>query len=337
MISSGQPTISRKEILEQVSEADILGYYLGITNIPTLINSPLRIDKKASFCLYSPNGSDVNYIDFSTKDTGGCMSLLMQIWNCSRSEVYKRIQKDLLNMTKINCSKGNYTQRGVVIHGKAEIQSVAREWRDYDEKYWASFGIPIKVLEWAGVHPISHKIIIKDGKTSRFAADKYAYTFVEMKEGRVTQKLYQPFNKNGYKWQNSHDKSVLGLWSKMPEKGKAVCICSSVKDALCLMVNLKIPCICLQGEGYPISDTAIRVLRERFTDIYLCLDNDKAGVEDAYKLTTQHNLINVTIPQFNEGKDISDFFKAKGKEEFQRVFKKIFTDAYYDYYNELPF
>lgn len=337
MISNGQPTISRNEILEQINEADILGFYLGIECIPTLINSPLRVDKKASFSLYSPNGIEVNYIDFSTGDKGSCMGLLMKMWNCDRCTLYKRIQKDLLNMKKINCTKGNYTPRGVTIRSKSEIQSVKRPWKDYDKEYWESYGITIPILEWANVYPISHKIIISNGKSNQFVADKYAYTFVEFKEGRVTQKLYQPFNKDGYKWQNSHDKSVLGLWTKMPDKGKAICICSSVKDALCLINNLKIPCICLQGEGYPISDTAVKVLRERFTDIYLCLDNDEAGIKDAEKLATQHNFINVTIPQFNGGKDISDFYKVNGHKVFVETFTKLFTEAYYNHYNELPF
>ena len=82
MIGASRPTISRKEIIEKVSEADIIGYYLGITSIPTLINSPFRQDDNPSFSLYSPNGKDVNYKDHATGETGGCMTLLMRLWNC---------------------------------------------------------------------------------------------------------------------------------------------------------------------------------------------------------------------------------------------------------------
>jgi hypothetical protein len=218
-----------------------------------------------------------------------------------------------------------------------ELKCRIREWRDYDIEYWASYGIDLQWLKWAEVYPISHKIIVRDGREMVFGADKYAYVFVEHKEGRTTMKFYQPFNTRGYKWQNNHDKSVLGLWSKMPEKGKAVCICSSVKDALCLMSNLYIPCICLQGEGYPMSDTAVKELKRRFTDVYLCLDNDETGKSDAFKLSEKHGFINVVIPDFPEGKDISDYMKAYGRETFKTFFTKLFLDAKEEWYNELPF
>ena len=81
MIGASRPTISRNEIIEKVSEADIIGYYLGITSIPTLINSPFRHDENPSFALYSPNGKDVNYKDYATNEGGGCMALLMKLWN----------------------------------------------------------------------------------------------------------------------------------------------------------------------------------------------------------------------------------------------------------------
>ena len=218
-----------------------------------------------------------------------------------------------------------------------ELKCKVREWNKHDIEYWESYGISLKWLKWADVYPISHKIIVKGGKEMVFRADKYAYVFVEHKEGRTTMKFYQPFNTRGYKWQNNHDKSVLGLWTKMPATGKAVCICSSMKDALCLMSNLYIPCICLQGEGYPMSNTAVNELKKRFTDVYLCLDNDKEGKIDAFKLAEEHSFINVVIPDFPEGKDISDYMKAYGRETFKTFFKKLFTDAREEWYNELPF
>ena len=69
----------------------------------------------------------------------------------------------------------------------------------------------MKWLKYADVYPISHKIVIKDNKSYAFGADKYAYAYVEFKEGRTTLKIYQPFNKNGFKWSNRHDRSVISL------------------------------------------------------------------------------------------------------------------------------
>lgn len=340
MISSGKPSNCKSMFTDKVSEADVLGYYLGIKSIPTLIVSPFRSDTKPSLALYSPDGIKVNYIDFGTKERGSMITFFMKLWNLDYNAVIDKIVKEVVMNESIKCNIGrnNPTTHNVTVNtSSVELKCKIREWRDYDIEYWESYGVSLQWLKWADVYPISHKIIIKDDKEMVFGAEKYSYVFVENKEGRTTMKFYSPYNTQGYKWQTNHDKSVLGLWSKMPEKGKVVCICSSVKDALCLMSNLYIPCICLQGEGYPISDTAVKELKRRFTDVYICLDSDETGRKDAAKLAEEHNFINVIIPPFKEGKDISDFMKAYGKEYFIPFFKKLFIEAREEWYNELPF
>ena len=346
MISSGKPSNSKRMFIDKISEADVLGYYLGISSIPCLIISPFRKDTKPSLAFYSPDGIKVNYIDFGDmKDRGSMMTFLMKLWNLDYNAVVDKILKDIVNKpnnnnkcVSFNHISNNSTISKVSIHkGVTNLKCKVREWRDYDIEYWKSYGISLEWLKWAEVYPISYKFIIKDGKEMVFKADKYCYTFVEKKEGKITHKFYSPFNTDGYKWQTNHDKSVLGLWSKMPEKGKAVCICSSVKDALCLMSNLYIPCICLQGEGYPISDTAIKELKRRFIDVYICLDSDETGRTDSFKLAENTGFINVLLPPFEGGKDISDFYKVFGENQFKSFFKKLFINAREEWYNELPF
>lgn len=347
MISSGKPSNCKKMFTDEgIREADVLGHYLGISSIPCVIVSPFRNDTKPSLAFYSPDGSKVNYIDFGDKsDRGSMITFFMKLWNLNYNDTIDKIVKEVVNRTNTTCniSKSDSPITNVVVHhGCKELKCTVREWEDYDIKYWATYGVSLKWLKWADVYPISHKFIIEhleDGtdKKSCFRADKLAYTYVERKEGRITHKFYQPLNKVGFKWQNSHDKSVLGLWTKMPETGKAVCICSSMKDALCLMSHLYIPCIYVQGEGYSISDTAASELRRRFTDVFICLDNDITGKTDSSKLAESTGFINVIIPPFEGGKDISDYFKIFGEEQFISLFKSLFIEARYNHYNELPF
>ena len=323
---------------DKISEADILGYYFGITSIPCVIISPFRADSKPSLAFYSPNGKDINYIDFGdTSDRGSFMTFFMKLWKLDYNAVVEKIMKEVINKRNVMFKTSLSQLNGVKIHSKVSLKCKIRKWEKYDIDYWKSYGISLDWLKWAEVYPISHKFVIRDGKEMVFKADKYAYTFVEKKDGNITHKFYQPFNTDGYKWQNNHDKSVLGLWTKMPEKGKSVCVCSSVKDALCLMANMHIPCICLQGEGYPISNTAIKELKRRFQDVYICLDNDEPGKKDSIKLAEITGFINVIIPPFDGGKDISDYFKLNGEKAFKTLFTKLFIDARYDWYNELPF
>lgn len=326
MVSKGKKSEEYIDI-SHIREADIAAYYLGVKSIPCLIASPLRQDKRPSFSLFSNNGEEVGYIDYSTKEHGGIVDLLMKIWNCSFVEAKKRIANDL-GEVNLNTSvgKGNYASRiPIRTSSERDLQCRVREWKDYDIEYWSSYGISLEWLKYADVYPISHKIVIKDNISYAFGADKYAYAYVEFKEGRTTLKIYQPFNKNGYKWANRHDRSVISLWTKVPSTGNRVCICSSLKDALCLWANTGIPALATQGEGYKMSNTAVSELKRRFKNVYICFDNDKAGLEDSAILASETGFINVVLPQFNRGKDISDLMKSKGKEEFLKIILPLFN------------
>lgn len=326
MISKGRKSEDYIDI-SHLREADIAAYYLGVKSIPCLIASPLRQDRNPSFSLFSNDGKQVGFIDFSTREHGSIIDLLTRLWNCTYYEAKKKIANDLGDIKLgINIGKGTYTGRTPIrMNSNIELQCKIRDWLPHDIEYWSSYGITLDWLKYADVYPISHKIIIKDGVSYTFGADKYAYVYVEFKEGKTTLKIYQPFNKNGYKWSNGHDKSVISLWTKIPKTGDKICICSSLKDALTLMINTGIPSIAIQGEGYGISNTVINELNHRFNKVYICLDNDKAGTEDAINLALKTGFINVVLPQFEGGKDISDLIKVKGKTEFLKIILPLFN------------
>lgn len=311
------------EIRKKVTDFQLASYYLGIKTIPCLVNSPLRKDRKPSFGFYS-NGDKVYFRDFSTGEKGSIYDLLSLMWGMSFNETLNKIAEDNFNqVTGTILSKTNYS-----INRKPTCKDIKvriREWKKYDAEYWASYGVPVKWLKYAGVYPISHKIMImEDGNVYTFPAEKLAYAFVERKDGKVTVKIYQPLSRDPrYKWCNKHDKSVISLWTKVPKTGDKIIICSSLKDALCLWSNVGVPCIAVQGEGYNISDSAIKSLKERYKEICILFDNDNAGIRDGIALSEKTGFRNIVIPPFEGGKDVSDFYKVKGKEEFINTFKNL--------------
>ena len=329
MISSGKSSFTLDDVLRVSSEAQIVSYYLGIQKVPCIINSPLRQDRHPSFGLYSPNGTEINYIDFSTRDSGTIFTLLKNMWNLDYPEVFKRICQDFSKFnskaTVIKSSKCDVTSQGS--SSNIDMKCKVREWKDYDLEYWASYGITLPWLKYANVYPISHKIIIKDGKEFVFGADKYAYAYVEFKEGKTTLKIYQPFNKRGFKWANKHDRSVISLWTKVPKTGDKIVVCSSLKDALCLWANTSIPAIAIQGEGYGISNTAINELKRRYKEVYILLDNDEAGLRDGEKLSASTGFINLVLPNINGAKDVSDLYKSlENKKRFKNIILNLFNN-----------
>ena len=325
---SSQSSISINEITNKISEFQILSYYLGVPEIPYIMNSPLRVDNKPSFGLYSKDRKRIFYIDFSTGDKGGVIDLLSSLWNTKYEKTLMRIYSDIpkiLEKSDVKLISKKRITTTIESSKKVDLQCKIRNWKDYDLEYWKSYGISLKWLKYAEIYPISHKIVIKNGKRYVFNADKYAYVYVEHKENKTTLKVYQPFNKDGYKWSNKNDKSVIGLWTKVPKTGNKICICSSVKDALCLWSNTGIPSVAIQGEGYSISNTAINELKKRYKKIYILLDNDKAGLKDAIKLEASTGFINIILPKFEGGKDISDLMKIKGKQEFTKIILPLFN------------
>jgi hypothetical protein len=322
MFGKGTKSITLEDILSKASEAQLLAHYLGIYKIPCVINSPLRKDKKPSFGIYSSDGKRIHYRDFAKGDSGTLIDLLSHIWGCSFKDTLDKINKDIGSIKE----ESKITKKRLVTISKkitdstTDLQCKIREWKKYDIDYWKSYGIPLEWLNYAEVYPISHKIIIKEKERYVFSADKYAYAFVEHKDNKTTIKIYQPFNTKGFKWANKHDRSVISLWTKIPKKGNLVCICSSLKDALCLWANTGIPALAIQGEGYNMSETAINELKKRYKRVCIILDNDAAGIEDAIKLSNNTSFTNISIPLFDGGKDISDLYHVlQDKDMFKMI------------------
>ena len=330
---TGEHSITLEDVLARTTEFDILYHYFNVSELPTIIHSPLRQDNRPSFGLYTLDGKRVHYTDLATKDRGGLFDLLMKYWGESYKDMLNHLWKDLPNFSnanvQFNSMKSERTYQYQSLKSRnIDLQCKIREWRDYDIEYWASYGISLEWLKYADIYPISHKIVIRDGQRYVFGADKYAYAYVERKEGKVTLKIYQPYNKGGYKWSNRHDRSVISLWTKVPEYGDRICICSSMKDALCLWANTGIPALAIQGESYGMSNTAISELKRRYKEVFIALDGDKAGVEDSIKLQKETAFKIIDCPLIDKAKDWSDIYYFYGKEVLLKEFKKALENAH---------
>jgi hypothetical protein len=97
-ISKGKNSISIEEVSSLISDIDVVAYYLNITTIPILINSPLRPDNNPSFRLFSPDGKTIIYKDFSTRESGGVYQLLSKMWDLSMEDTLIKVKKDVMNL-----------------------------------------------------------------------------------------------------------------------------------------------------------------------------------------------------------------------------------------------
>ena len=330
IIGKTSSSISKTEVFEKYPETEVLkAVFPEIDSIPCRICSPFRVDNNPSFSIYMNNSNRIMFKDHGDKDChGGLLDLLCKKWDCSFNQVFDKIidlmqKQDGQDISIKPKQIKTLTRKEVAELNK--IQVAVRPWRDYDYEYWSSYGIEKQWLKYAEIYPISHKIVTKKNKETGkehkyiFPADKFAYVFVERKEGKLQMKVYQPHNKKCYKWCSSMDGSVIGLWTKIPEFGDRVVICSSLKDALCLACQCHIPTLCLQGEGYNMSEAAIKELKRRYDQVFICFDTDEAGKTDSEKLSKETGFKNI-VPDLGKQKDLSDYYKAlKDKTKFKEL------------------
>ena len=332
IVGKTSTSISIPELFQKYSETQILTtVFPEITALPCKISSPFRVDSNPSFSIYLDNDRHIRFKDFGDSDTkGSLLDLLCKYWNCTFNQVFDKI---LGVMQQQNGSDVEFKMKQIKTLTRKEsseltkIEVKVRPWEKYDLEYWESYGITKQWLRYAEIYPISHKIVTKrfpsgegNAFTTRkyiFPADKYAYCYTERKDGNLSIKIYQPKNTKGFKWCSRMDSSVISLWTKVPEQGDRIIICSSLKDALCISCQLHIPAIAPQGEGYSISDSAVRELKRRFKKVFICYDTDVPGIEDARKLSQQTGFPYI-VPDLKDKKDFSDYYKSlENKEDFK--------------------
>jgi hypothetical protein len=309
-------------ILDNIKEEDIYAYYMGVNevHINRIMSSPFRKDKNPSFGLYYGKNGRILYNDFAIgggdifnfvklmTGTSGFYNTLVRIANDFKLGDYLP-GKD----TKV--VENNKTL--IIEHEKKSIKLAVtiRKWNQEDKKYWDKFNINIIMLKKYRVKPISMLFI--NGRPVK--VNKLAYCYFETKDGQLTHKIYQPYSK--YKWFSDNDSSVWQGWSQanISKGGSALIITKSLKDVMAITSSTGIKAISLQNESAIPKEQVIRILKKKFTDVYIMYDNDydkkiNYGQEFAKKLILQHNISNICIPDKFKSKDFSDLIKNKSIE-----------------------
>jgi len=315
------------ELTHLVTQTTLLSYYLHVYSLPIVIKSPLRVDNHPSFGLKMTDGGSIYYKDFKTGDHGNIFSLLGKLWDMDIYDVVAKIIKDVPIIRDSNTPEVQINETTASIPGatnsNSQLACKIRSWKPYDIEYWEQYGCSLPWLQFAQIFPISHMIVTNSNGTFNIPTEKYAYVYVEFKDGIESLKFYQPYSV-AHKWTNKHDASVWDLWEQLPPTGDKLIIASSRKDAVCVWENTGIPSCSLQTESYLPKSQVIDELKSRFKQIYVLYDNDYTkevnyGKQYGQHLATEHNLIPLIIPTTYFSKDPSDLCKNKGRQKVNEV------------------
>ena len=329
-ISKGaRNNVPLSDILDYLTEEQILNMYVDTNRIPCTIQNPSRDDNNASLSITYSDKGKLRFHDFGNNFSGGLFDFLMEVFQSTFKDAVIRVYEDMrkkelpVKIVRENIQETIKQITSVI----TKIDVKVRKFRDYDLKFWSSFGISQEWCRFGDIYPISHIFILKDGVTITLPAEKYAYAFIEFKDGNPTFKIYQPYSEN-YKWLNKHDKSVWDLWTKLPQTGHTLIITSSRKDALCIWATIGIPATSLQAESLDPKSNVIQQLKDRFDRVYILYDNDfknatNVGRINGAKLAKLFDLIQIEIPEIYKSKDPSDLYKNHGKEEFLKILNEL--------------
>ncbi len=329
--------ISKSAILQNYNDIEIYRAYLTeelvIGGKPIL--SPLREEKKASFGFFIGESGEVCFKDFML-GAGDFVKFVQLKFGLTYWEALSKIGTDFgldkeyickkmdgYSFSKVQPSKYKASREDLLAKVTGySVTKRSRDWKVHDIAYWKEFGISLETLKKFNVQPIDYIFI----NSKPYPADKYAYCFIEFKDGKETYKIYQPFN-NLYKWINNHDNSVWQGWAQLPDSSDEIVITKSLKDVMALYEVCGLPSVSLQSENVLPKPHVFQILKERFKNISLLYDNDydketNWGKQFGDKMAREFGLIDYYIDDKYECKDFSDLIKKYGKEKAKEILEK---------------
>ena len=315
---SFQQEITKELLLEHNNEETYMAYYLGIPIKKGLFVSPLRVDHKPTCSFY--RGRQLYFKDFATGECLSFENVVMKKYGCNYHEALKIIATDF---GIIDGSKPKIVTIQPIFkkEKKTIIQIEAKSFTKEELEWWEQFGITKNILTKYRVY--SCKTVFLNGRIESIYDSKcpsYGYYFGN-EEGRELWKIYYPYRKN-FRFIGNIKTTTIQGYNQLPKKSKLLVITKSLKDCM-VLYNLGIAAIAPQSETQFIQDNVLEVLKKRFKHIVLLFDNDQTGLEFTNKIKRKYKWITpMIIPLKYKAKDISDFYKAYGRDKTIELIKE---------------
>jgi len=343
-INLNKKYITKTELMRFITDYEIYCMYCDFDAIHNkgIGKSPLREkDDKHSFGFFIGENNEICFNDF-VLGKGDCIRFVEKMFGLSHFEALSKIAIDA-NLdgyfivkntfkTNVNTSNVSKTRKEIMQElNQSYLGKTSRPMQLFDYVFWNKFNINKSTLEQYRVQAIDYIHVGIDKKIIK--TDKYAYCFIEFKDGKETYKIYQPFSTN-YKWLSSHNESIWQGFQQLPPKGDILIITKSLKDVMSIKNTIGIPAVALQSESMTPKESVIEQLKNRFKKIFILYDNDFDKEQNwgrifGKKLADKFNFIQIEIDEEYKSKDFSDLVMNYGT--------KIATEHLLELIEEKPF
>lgn len=310
----------KEEILRKISQEDIFQrYFPEQIALDKHYCNPWREDDTPD-CYFVKYGQKLLFVDFAFSPTHiDCfLAAGMTLQLKSFKDILNQVSKDFglglhrpESLDDVAENKTPIETKKLVLEDIPKVETIIKvvnqPFKIKDLEYWAQFGISEKTLVKYNVKSC-YRAWINDTYYHEYKENDPMYCYRELDKF----KLYRPEASKVYKWRSNMAGGILEGWNQLPDKGDFLFITKSLKDVMTLH-DLGYPAVACKSETVPVSDNAMKLLKDRFPNIIVWFDNDEAGVEGSKKLTSKYNLPYFNIPK-GMPKDPSDFIRELGKE-----------------------
>ena len=318
-------TLTKDDILEQISETDIFNYYLREYGITVDFNvkyvSPFRTDNRPDCTFgYSKKGTLI-FNDWAY-DMYNCFDIVMKKYNINYGKALRKIESDILFI-----KKNEKDVSGIVLNkinkpsknNEANPIRIKRKlFSKQDLKFWQVEGLDITpvLLQKNKIYSIESYWI--NGVYFKVKNIGFAYHWEEF-----NYEIYLPYNDGILKPRFLiSPKLIIGDEEFLPETGNHLVITKSKKDAFYLRL-FGINAIFLVREKMLIDDFTMTIFQARFINVFTLFDNDLTGIKLTNKYYKKHKTIPLFFKRLEYKKDFTDNLKFFGVQCMLELIEEI--------------
>lgn len=324
--ATGDSELSRDNIMRRVSEDILWRHYLGFNfTVGRTYKSPLREDPIPSFSIFEArrmggkimakdhggtfSGDVFDYVMFTERlDFYSAMVKVNNDFGLGLSYKIDKVQANIPYRRAVNVQVAPLRTPGIIY----EVEHRPPTQLDID--HWLGFGITRNILRLYEVYCVN--VLWCNGQCC-YTYDPgnpcYQYRF---RSGNS--KFYWPLAAKGYKFRGNidNDIDIQGYYQcsmDKENKGELLVLTKSLKDVM-LLREYGIDAVAIHGENHRFNKDFMRHIKERYHRIVSLYDRDASGMKGARYLWKEFGIGWVFIPK-GSGKDITDFYKLKGREK----------------------
>jgi hypothetical protein len=285
--------LSIDNILKYTDDYSIFSYYIGVElEIGVKYSSPLREgDNDPSFALYfSKKYADtIMFKDHALGLYGSCFHFVSTIFDITFTQALAKINDDF--GLGLNGSKPPKNAKKVIfkksrpVKENVQIRITSKSYSKDFLTFFSLFGISESTLKYYNVYNVHLIHFVKSKYTSIVYPKELTIAYLINME----YKIYAPYADRYFKFRNNFPYGYVEGAFQLQFKLDFVIITKSTKECMFFYEHFGWESVAATSESVMVSNYFINeILRKNYKQIFVWLDNDKAGIRGTEKYIEEY-------------------------------------------------